>query len=69
MYEELILDHNITCTNIINKNDLKYSFASYNSVLNCLFLLANDSNLVLFDCNSRQCLKVIDWSQFSNESE
>ena len=47
----------------------KIQYASYNSVLNCLFLLTSDSKLILFDCNSRLILKLVDWSQFQAESK
>jgi hypothetical protein len=64
MYEELNLDLNTTTSN----ENLKFSYASYNSVLNCLFLLTNDNKLILFDCNSRLSLKLVDWNHFQLES-
>jgi hypothetical protein len=66
MYEELNLDLNTTTTTS-SENQI-FSYASYNSVLNCLFLLTNDNKLILFDCNSRLSLKLIDWNQFHIES-
>ncbi|CAF0910527.1 unnamed protein product [Brachionus calyciflorus] len=52
MYDEFKLDDLIPNTDSIR-------LVSHNSVLNCLFILTNDTKLYLFDCNTRTKLKEI----------
>lgn len=52
MYDELKLE--------ISQESIR--FVSHNSVLNCLFILTNDCQLHLFDCNTRKKLKQINFS-------
>ena len=61
MHDELDLKHLIDPRHICH--------ASYNSIINCLFILTDDSRLTLYNCNSRSVIKCIDWTSQSKESK
>ena len=39
---------------------IQITWLSHNSLLNCLFILTNQNQLVLYDCNSKNILKKVD---------
>lgn len=51
----------------ISSSSSGYLKVSHNSVLNCLFLLTKENRLVIYDCNSFNVLKEIDWDLKTSE--
>jgi hypothetical protein len=67
MYEELNLNSKIDEKNDINNKKCQLINVSHNASLNCLFILTEENKLILFDCNTRSRLKVVDWSTTKND--